>query len=80
MTEQQLTPYERLVANTLTPDERAARKRATTRLSMEARRRATTVLINRHKSQFDRIYQAEREALGRDDRYRQAWRSQEETP
>lgn len=72
------TPYERLVATTLSPDERAERKRATTRLSLEARRRATTVLIQRHKATYDKIYKAEREALSQDPRYRQSWRTQGE--
>lgn len=68
------TPYEKLLASQLTDDEKAERKKASTRLSLEARRRATTVLINRYKVQFDKLYKAERAALQDDPRYQLPWR------
>lgn len=47
----------------MSPEERLERRRAQTRTSMEARRRATQVLIHSHKDEFDTLYKSEKEAL-----------------
>lgn len=72
--------YEKLVAlgmimprkgeHVMSPEERLERRRQTTRLSMEARRRATRVLIINHKEEFDSLYRNEREALKEDPDYK----------
>lgn len=68
-----LSEYEKLVdlgmilprkgEKVMTPEERLKRRQAQTRLSMEARRRATRVLIISHKEEFDTLYKSERSAL-----------------
>lgn len=68
--------YETLLADgrstrpRMTPEERLRRKRATSRLSAEARRRATTVLINNHQQEYWELYDLEKKALQDDERYR----------
>lgn len=71
--------YERLIHNgslygrtrraTLTDEERRTRRRAQSRLAMESRRRAVSVLITRHRKEYDELYDAERQALQLDQRY-----------
>lgn len=71
--------YEELVAKgllqtrkgrpALTPEERKDRRRAQSRLMMEARRRAERVLALVHKDEFDALYRAEKEELERDPKY-----------
>lgn len=53
----------------MSAEERLERRRAQTRQSMEARRRATQVLIHSHKDEFDDLYRAEKEALQEDPGY-----------
>lgn len=43
--------------------EREERRRKSARLAMETRRRATAVLIARHREEFDALYDTERTAL-----------------
>jgi hypothetical protein len=72
--------YEKLIAKgmvhsrkrstTLTDEERAERRRASSRLAMEARRRATAVLVARHRDDYDTLYDKERKVLERDPRYK----------
>jgi len=68
--------YEELIASgraprpTMSKEERDKRRRASSRLSMEARRRATTVLIDRHRAEYLELYNREKTVLLDDDRYR----------
>ena len=49
--------------STYTPEEREERRRQSARLAMESRRRATAVLIERHRPEYDELYTNERTAL-----------------
>lgn len=53
----------------LTEEEKAERRRAASRLAMEARRRAAAVLITQHKEDYDVLYEGERKVLAKDPRY-----------
>lgn len=70
-----ISSYEELLASgraprpTLSKEERTRRRRASSRLSMEARRRATTVLIDRHRDEYLELYNQEKAVLLEDDRY-----------
>lgn len=66
--------YDRLIRNkvgvtrrtrtsTYTEAEREERRRTSARLAMESRRRATAVLIDRHRKEYDELYTVERQAL-----------------
>lgn len=46
-----------------TEEEREERRRASARLAMESRRRATAVLIARYPEEYDELYDNERTAL-----------------
>jgi hypothetical protein len=61
--------YTRGRRSTLTDEERTKRRRAQSRFAMETRRRAVSVLINRHRQEYDELYDAERRALELDPRY-----------
>jgi hypothetical protein len=71
-----ISKYEELLASgrqprpTLSEEERTRRRRASSRLSMEARRRATTVLIDKHRAEYLDLYTQEKSVLLDDDRYR----------
>lgn len=53
----------------LSEEEKAERRKTSSRLAMEARRRATAVLISQHKSEYDDLYEGERNVLRKDPRY-----------
>lgn len=53
----------------MSEEERRHRRKAQTRLMMEARRRAERLLVTKHKREFDRYYQAEKVALQQDPDY-----------
>lgn len=71
--------YERLIAHdllhsrgrrsSLTDEERKTRRRKSAALSMEARRRASAVLIARYKGEYNELYEQERAVLVEDPRY-----------
>jgi hypothetical protein len=46
-----------------TEEERTEKRRASARLAMESRRRATAVLIARYRAEYDELYTTERESL-----------------
>lgn len=49
--------------STFTEEEREDRRRKSARLAMESRRRATAVLIDRYRDEYDTLYINERNAL-----------------
>lgn len=59
-----------LSTSTLTPTERRERRRATSRLSMESRRRAVAQLIKQYPDEYDEYYRAANLQLRSDPKYR----------